>query len=197
MTGSPRRFSLFVWLSIAAVIVMALLPWWRNRHYLRDLYDYGLVIAANGHLNLGERPYVDFTTPIQAGFLGLSWMFERAGGGTYFTLTLGGAALIVASGAVLILVLARRWPWWGRGAGGGCRDVAAASQHTILWHNSLGVFCLALATWAAACAPVWRRGHLVVARARGGGAFPRWDQQAEFPARGGRGVAGVDPAGPV
>lgn len=78
----------------AALLLIALLPWWRNHGYLRDLYDYGLVIAANGHLNLGERPYVDFTTPIQAGFLGLSWMFERLGGGTYGGLTLGGAALI-------------------------------------------------------------------------------------------------------
>ena len=151
------------------LVVVALLPWWRNHGYLRDLYDYGLVIAANGHLNLGERPYVDFTTPIQAGFLGLSWMFERLGGGTYAGLTLGAAVLIVLAAAGLPLVLARRWPWWAATIVGGAVAISAASQHTILWHNSLGVICLAFATWAVALAPVARRAdwpwHLLAAAA--------------------------------
>ena len=97
-------------MAFAALLLIALLPWWRNHGYLRDLYDYGLVIAANGHLNLGERPYVDFTAPIQAGFLGLWWMFERVGGSTYAGLTLGGAALIVFAAVALPLMPARRWP---------------------------------------------------------------------------------------
>ncbi len=139
------------------MVLLALLPWWRNHSYLRDLYDYGLVLAANGHLDLGERPYVDFTTPIQAGFLGLNWLIERAGGGTYFALTLGGAGLIVGTALLLILMLARRWPWWAAVTVGGAVTVAGASQHTILWHNSLGVSCLAAVAWAAACAPVLRR----------------------------------------
>ena len=168
MVAESRRLSVLAWsLAIIAVAVVAWLPWWRNHGYLRDLYDYGLVLAANGHLNLGERPYVDFTTPIQAGFLGLSWLIERAGGGTYGGLTLGGAGLIVAAAVTLPLLLARRWPGWAAVIVGGAVTVSAASQHTILWHNSLGVICLAVATWAAACAPVLRKStwgwHLLAA----------------------------------
>ena len=156
MTDQPRR-KLILLGSVILVAGFALIPWWRNHSYLRDTYDYGLVLAANGHLELGERPYVDFTTPIQAGFLGLNWLIERAGGGTYFALTLGGAGLIVGTAVLLILMLARRWPWWAALTVGGAVVVAGASQHTILWHNSLGVSCLAAVTWAAACAPVLRR----------------------------------------
>lgn len=135
----------------------AVMPWWRNHGYLRDLYDYGLVFAANGHMTQGERPYVDFTTPIQAGFLTLNWLIERIGGGTYAALTYGGAGLIIASALVLPLMLARRWPWWAAVIVGTAVTVASASQHTILWHNALGVFSLALVTWASACAPVLGR----------------------------------------
>ena len=156
MTEQPRR-NFFLLGSVLLVAFIALLPWWRHHAYLRDVYDYGLVLAANGHMDLGMRPYVDFTTPIQAGFLGLNWLIERAGGGTYRALTLGGAGLIVATTLLLTLMLARRWAWWAAVAVGFSVAVAGASQHTILWHNSLGVFCLALASWAAACAPVWRR----------------------------------------
>ncbi len=144
------------WLIVPAVL-LALLPWWRNHGYLRDLYDYGLVIAANGRLDRGELPYVDFTTPIQAGFLGLNWLIERVGGGTYAALARGAALLIVASGVLLTLMLSRRWPWWAALIVGMAVTVASAAQHTILWHNALGVCCLALVSWAAACAPVLRR----------------------------------------
>lgn len=147
--------------------VIALLPWWRNHGYLRDLYDYGLVLASNGHLDRGEKPYVDYTTPIQAGFLGLNWLIEKAGGGTYAGLTRGGAVLILGAGLLLPLMLARRWPWWAALLVGGVVTIASASQHTILWHNTLGVFCLALVSWSAACAPVLRRAdwpwHLLAA----------------------------------
>jgi hypothetical protein len=156
MTAPTRRNQYFAG-AILLVLGIALLPWWRNHGYLRDLYDYGLVLAANGHLDLGERPYVDFTTPIQAGFLSLNWLIERLGGGNYFALTLGGAGLIAVTGVSLTLMLARRWAWWAAAVIGGVVTISAASQHTILWHNSLGVFCLALVTWSAACAPVWRR----------------------------------------
>jgi hypothetical protein len=156
MTGTTRR-NLLLGAATSLMLGLALAPWWRNHGYLRDLYDYGLVIAGNGHLNLGERPYVDFTTPIQAGFLGLNWMFERLGGGTYAGLTLGAAALIVIAAAGLPLLLARRLPWWAAVPVGAAVAVSAASQHTILWHNALGVITLAFATWAVACAPVVRR----------------------------------------
>jgi hypothetical protein len=138
-------------------MAVAFLPWWRNHDYLRDLYDYGLVLASNGHLDRGERPYVDYTTPIQAGFLGLSWLIERVGGGTYLALTRGGAGLIALGALLFTLMLARRWSWWAALMVGMVVTVASASQHTILWHNALGVFCLALVSWATACAPVMRR----------------------------------------
>ncbi|MBI2517731.1 MAG: hypothetical protein HYV95_12575 [Opitutae bacterium] len=157
MTNESRRFSLLPWGGLAIVLVLALLPWWRNHHYLRDLYDYGLVIAANGHLDRGQRPYVDFTTPIQAGFLGMNWAVEQAGGGTYAALTHGAAGLILASGLVLPLMLARRWPVWAAALVGGAVTVASASQHTILWHNALGVFCLAVVSWSTAIASVLQR----------------------------------------
>src|SRR5690606_27667291 len=102
-------------------------------------------------------PYVDYTTPIQAGFLGLNWLIERAGGGTYLALTRGGAGLIALATLLLTLVLARRWPSWAALIVGVAVTVASASQHTMLWHNALGVFCLALVSWATACAPVLRR----------------------------------------
>ena len=156
MTDQPRR-NLFFSGAVLLVVFLALLPWWRNHGYLRDLFDYGLVLAANGHLDRGERPYVDFTTPIQAGFLGLNWAIERLGGGTYAALTRGGAGLILLSAVLLPLMLVRRWPGWAALLVGGAVTVASASQHTILWHNSLGVLCLALVGWSAACAPVLRR----------------------------------------
>lgn len=157
MTNASRRLPLLKWCGLAVVVVLALLPWWRNHHYLRDLYDYGLVIASNGHLDRGERPYVDFTTPIQAGFLGLNWLVERAGGGTYAALTRGAAGLILAGGLLLPLMLARRWPVWAAVLVGGAVTIASASQHTILWHNALGVFYLALVSWSTAIAPTLRR----------------------------------------
>ncbi|MEY3774804.1 MAG: hypothetical protein RLZZ129_1584, partial [Verrucomicrobiota bacterium] len=142
---------------VLLVVLCALWPWWRNHEYLRDLYDYGLVIAANGHMDRGERPYVDFTTPIQAGFLGLNWLIEKTGGGTYGALTRGAAGLIVASAVLLPLMLVRRWSWWAALILGATVTAASAAQHTILWHNTLGVFCLALVVWSAAVAPVLRR----------------------------------------
>jgi hypothetical protein len=157
MIEVPRRHTLLVCCLLPVMLAVLLLPWWRNHGHLRDLYDYGLVLAANGHLDRGERPYVDFTTPIQAGFLGLNWAFERQGGGTYAALTRGAAALIVLAGLGLTLMLARRLPWWAALVLGGAVTVGSAAQHTILWHNALGVCCLAVVCWATACAPILRR----------------------------------------
>lgn len=140
-----------------SLVALMLTPWLRNHAYLRDLYDYGLVVAANGHLERGELPYVDYTTPIQAGFLWFNWMAERVGGGTYAGLTRGAAALITLSAALLPVVLTRRLPWLLALIVGGSITAATASQHTILWHNALGAFCLAVVSWSAAIAPVWNR----------------------------------------
>lgn len=157
MTDPRRRISTVFWCLLPVVLLVALLPWWRNHGYLRDLYDYGLVITANGLMERGERPYVDFTTSIQAGFLGLNWLVEKVGGGTYAALTRGAAGLIVLSGLLLPLMLVRRWPGWAALIAGGAITLGAASQHTILWHNTLGVFTLALVVWSTALAPVLRK----------------------------------------
>lgn len=167
MTASSRRISPAFWILLVVVAGLMLLPWWRNHSYLRDLYDYGLVIAATGQIERGDRPYVNFTTPIQAGFLGLSWLIEKMGGGNYAALTKGGAGLALLSGLLLPLMLVRRWPWWAALVVGAAVTAGGAVQHTILWHNALGVFCLALVVWAAAIAPILRRSdwpwHLLVA----------------------------------
>jgi hypothetical protein len=138
-------------------VIGALLPWWRNHGYLRDFYDYGLVIAALGRMGAGEVPYVDFTTPIQAGFFGLSRAVEMLGGGTFRALTWGGAGLTVLMAASLPLLLARRWPSWAAVLLGTAVTAATAAQHTIIWHNTVGVLALALVAWSAAVAPVFRR----------------------------------------
>ena len=114
MTDQPRRIPVTAWL-ILPLLVIALLPWWRNHAHLRDFYDYGLVISGVGLLEKGQKPYVDFVTPIQAGFWGLSWLVEKAGGGNYLALTRGAAALIILMMAGCTLVLARRWSGWAAG----------------------------------------------------------------------------------
>ncbi len=157
--GQPatRRVQLAVLLVLTGLV--ALLPWMRNHAYLRDFYDYGLVIAATDKIGAGLRPYVDFATPIQAGFFWLSSIVERLGGGTYLALTAGGAALIVAMVAAFGLILARRWPWWAAGLTTLAITAASATQHTILWHNALGIFTLGLVVWTTAIAPVLAREH--------------------------------------
>jgi hypothetical protein len=166
MIDSPRRRLLHGGL-VAAGVAVALLPWWRNRDYLRDLYDYGLVIAANGRLAGGEQPYVDFTTPIQAGFLVLGRLAEQLGGGTFLGMTWAAAALTLMAVMTLAWLFARRWPLAPSVLLATVIAVAAPAQHTILWHNSLGVVWLALVAGAAAIAPVWNRvewrGALLVA----------------------------------
>ena len=60
-------FRLMKWLSVkpkhlglAGLVMLAgglvLLPWWRHHSYIRDFYDYGLVIAGVGRIAGGERP---------------------------------------------------------------------------------------------------------------------------------------------
>jgi hypothetical protein len=41
----------------------------------------------------------------------------------------------------------------------GALTVMTGSQHTIIWHNVMGAFCIAVATWSSAMAPVPRRAN--------------------------------------
>jgi len=164
MPTTPRPTSAPVspgwWAGLAVVLVVSLLPWWRNHTYLRDFYDYGLVMASNARLAEGEKPYVDYVTPIQTAMFVLDHWAERLGGGTYVGMTWGGAGLIGMGVVCLCTMLARRWHWGAALLVGGAVVICSASQHTIIWHNALGVFALALVTWSFAVAPVWRRDTL-------------------------------------
>jgi len=142
--------------------ILAIAPWIKNHRYLRDFMDYGLVMAGIGRIERGEAPYEDFVTPIQSGFLHLNWVAEKIGGGTYLGLAYGGLGLILVAGTVLTWLLSRRLPLPVAALFSWSIVIATATQHTIIWHNSLGVICLAVAIWAAALAPAWRKDQIIV-----------------------------------
>jgi hypothetical protein len=153
---SPRH-SLRPWLSAGLVAAFCALPWCHNFDYLRDFMDYGLVMSGVGRIDAGEHPYVDFVTPIQAGFLHLSRVAEKLGGGTYRGMTYGGLALILTATLGLFALLRRRSTVTTALVLSGTVIACSATQHTILWYNTLGVVWLAAATWSAASAPVLTR----------------------------------------
>lgn len=145
---------------LGLLVLLAALPWVRNHNYIRDFMDYGLVMAATARMDAGELPYRDFITPIQAGFLKINGWTETLGGGDYLGLTYGGLALIVFSVLGMTWLLSRRLPAWWAMLFASTITIATASQHNIIWHNSLGVICLAFAIWSAACAPRWNRAKI-------------------------------------
>lgn len=146
-----RWWSLFFLLA-----VVTLLPWWRNHGYLRSFFDYGVVMGGIGRIDSGQRPYVDFITPIQTGWYFLNGLAEKIGGGTYQGMTLAGAACTLAALAGLFWMLTRRWSAGISAVVAGAVVCATAAQHTILWYNSWGVILLVVAAWAGAIAPVLR-----------------------------------------
>jgi hypothetical protein len=156
----PARPQWWSWILVALVAIVVLAPWWRNHTHLRSFFDYGLVIGGAGRIEAGERPYVDFITPAQAGWYGLNWLSEKAAGGTFQGMTAGGAASIVISFAVLMGMLARRWPLPAAALVAGTLVCATVSQHTLWWYNPWGVVLLTVVAWAGAVAPVLRREHL-------------------------------------
>lgn len=131
---------------------LVLLPWWRHHSFIRDFYDYGLVIAGVGRIAGGERPYVDFVTPIQSGLFLFNWLAEAAGGGNFQGMVRGGAVFTLAMLLGLWLVLARRMTPAPALLVAFAVTAGSAAQHTIIWHNTVGVLCLALAAWGAAIA---------------------------------------------
>lgn len=162
LVPSPsRRRRLFVALAVFAT-AMALLPWWRNHRYLRDFMDYGLVMSAVAQIEAGLRPYTDFATPVQSATFWLNAVAESLFGGTYQAMTWGNAALILVALPLLAWLFARRWPLWAAVPVAWAIVAGSASQHTIIWYNSLGVLCLAAVAAAGALAPVLGRGQLAV-----------------------------------
>ncbi len=159
-SSSSRRL-LAAGLAVAAA-VLALLPWWRNHRHLRDFMDYGLVMSATAQINAGDRPYVDFATPVQSATFGLNAAAEALFGGTYQAMTWGNAVFIIAAFALLAWLFGRRWPLWAAVPVAWAIVAGSATQHTIIWYNSLGVVCLAAVAAAGALAPVWRRDQLAL-----------------------------------
>ena len=147
---------LLIALGITA-LVTAVLPWVHNHDYLRDFLDYGLVMSASGRIDAGEKPYVDFITPIQAGFLYINHLAEKMGGGTYRGLTRGNLFLIIFSLGGLWFMLRHRVADSIAITVSWAVVVTSVTQHTIIWYNTLGVICIAAATWSVAVAPALRR----------------------------------------
>ncbi len=144
----------------ATVALAALAPWWRNHAFLRDFYDYGLVIAGVGRIEAGEYPYADFLTPIQTGLFLLNGWAQQLGDGTYQAMTWGVPWLAVMAVGLLAMIYAQRCSSVVAAAMAGVVTVMTVTQHTIIWHNSVGAICLAVATAGAALAPVLRRSQL-------------------------------------
>ena len=153
----PTSVKWYAWAVGILMLVIVLAPWWRNHVYLRSFFDYGVVMGGSGRIDDGQRPYVDFITPIQTGWYGLNRLAEKAGGGTFQAMTLSGAVCTLASFAVLWWMLARRWPAVLSALLAGALVAATAAQHTILFYNSWGVVLVAVAAWAGAVAPVLRK----------------------------------------
>lgn len=148
MRPLPQRFLLS--LAATASVVLLILTWWRNHALLVDFFDYGLVMAAAGRMQLGDSPYVDFISPIQTlQFLG-AMLAERLGGARYLSMTYAGIVFILASFAGLTALL---WRTWGAGLAlltSVTIVVASAGQHTIIWYNAMGVIWLAIVVWITA-----------------------------------------------
>lgn len=153
-------------LAVSAVAAALLAPWWRNHDLLRDFYDYGLVIAGSVRIALGEKPYVDFTTPIQTLHFLLARLTEIWIGERYLSLTYANALVIVGGFFGMTALLWRRLGAIAAVLVAAGVVTASAGQHTIVWHNALGVFWTAGVVWLTARAPAARRreeiGRLVV-----------------------------------
>ncbi len=146
-------------LLVIVALTTALLPWSRNRTYLRDFEDYGLVIAAAARLEAGQRPYVDFVTPIQSGSLWLNAKAEQWGDGTFQAMTVANGWFIAAGvlGLGAMLIATRRISGPMACAAAWAVVVGSSVQHTIIWYNAVGVAALALVAWGAALAPTLSR----------------------------------------
>ncbi|WP_221032286.1 hypothetical protein [Actomonas aquatica] len=138
-------------------LVLAMAPWWHNRGFLRDFFDYGYMMVASYRIGAGERPFVDFVAPLQTLTFRMNTWADQLFGGTFVALTLGNAVLITLA-LVLVVAAMRRW-FAAPGALllGWVMVVGTAGQHTIIWYNSLGTLLAAAVAWGAAAAPVWRR----------------------------------------
>lgn len=127
-----------------------LAPWWRNHTLLVDFYDYGLVMAAALRMTEGEQPYVDFLTPIQTLHFRLAVWAEAVFGARYLSLTYANALFIGSAFLGSVVVLWRSLGFVTSVLVASAVVVASAGQHTIVWHNALGVMWMAAVVWLTA-----------------------------------------------
>lgn len=145
------------WLTVVLLAALMLAPWVRNRDHVRSFYDYGAIMGGVGRLIDGQKPYVDFVTPMQAGVFLINAWAEKIGGGTFQGMTWGAAISGLLALAALFGVLARRWPLPVAALVAGGLVCATMTQHTLFWYNPWGVTLVTVVAWAGAVAPVLRR----------------------------------------
>ncbi len=158
-TPAPRSNRILGLFLLAVILVVALMPWWRNRGYIRSFYDYGVVMGGVGRIEDGQRPYTDFVVPIQTGWFVFNWAAEKIAGGTFQAMTWSAAVCTALATFGLGGMLLRRWPVGPAVIVTAAIVYATVCQHTIFWYNPWGVVLLAIVAWAGAVAPVWRRGQ--------------------------------------
>ena len=145
------------WILFAVLAAVMLAPWFRNRAYVCSFYDYGAIVGGVGRLLDGQRPYVDFVTPMQAGVFLMNMGAEKIGGGTFQGMTWGAAISGLLVLAALFGMLACRWPLRAAAIVAGGLVCAIMTQHTLFWYNPWGVALVTVVAWAGAVAPVLRR----------------------------------------
>jgi hypothetical protein len=146
----------------AVSIIVLLIPWLRNREYIRDFFDYGLMMTAAGRINGGDRPFVDFSTPLQSGSYWLNAAAEWLWGPTFQSLTLANGVFIVVAWLGLVWLLRQVVTAKSAMLLATTLVAGSASQHTIIWYNAIGVIAIAVVAIGVAKAPVWSRDDLAI-----------------------------------
>jgi len=151
---STKLWTAVGWLVTAA---LALAPWWKNHEYIRDFFDYGMMMVAAGRINAGQLLYVDIATPLQSTSYLLNAWAERWFGGDFIAMTWGNALFIPAAIALLAFTLHRRIDPAAAMLLVFCMVVGSASQHSLIWYNAIGAITLAVVAWTTALHPVLTR----------------------------------------
>lgn len=156
MTPHSSTRSNHYWLAFGwfGVVLLCLAPWWRNHAYIRDFFDYGLMILAAGRINDGQLPFTDWDSPLQTGSYWLNALAENWLGGDYLGLSRGNALFIPFAIVLLAVTLRRQGSPIGAMFLVFCIVVGSASQHTLIWYNAIGAVTLAAIAWTTACHPV-------------------------------------------
>lgn len=126
------------------VVALLVLPWWRNHALLIDFFDYGLVMSAVGRMRLGERPYVDFITPIQTLQFLTGVIAEWIAGPRLIALTYTSLVFSLASFAGLTALLWRKLGLALALLIASTVVISTSSQHTIVWYNAMAVVWLTI-----------------------------------------------------